>query len=283
MYLKQCIEVNVLSPLPAERPRPLPKHMNKLHGSISRAHGRIAFAGRLITLLVGVALLGGCASTSVDNDPFEGYNRKMTRFNLKADELVLEPVARGYRKVVPSPVRNGARNFFNNLREPLNMVYDALQGKWAMAGRDAGRFVVNSTLGFAGLNDVASYMDLPARDEDFGQVLAVWGVGPGPHLVLPLLGPSNVRDGIGLIPGYYYGTFTPPDTQPGSTLATIFRVVDIREKFLGTEDIIRLQPDKYLFLREGYRQRRALAISEQPVGADAAGDDALLDELLDED
>jgi len=256
--------------------------MNQLHGLLSRAPGSFATAGRLIALLAGIALLGGCASTSPDNDPFERYNRKMTRFNLKADELVLEPVARGYRKVVPSPVRNGARNFFSNLREPLNMFYDVLQGKWSMAGRDAGRFVINSTLGFAGLNDVASYMDLPPRDEDFGQVLAVWGVGPGPHVVLPLLGPSNVRDGLGLIPGYYYGTFMPPDTQPASTVATVFRIVDIREKFLGTEDIIRLQPDKYLFLREGYRQRRALAISEQPAGADATGDDPLLDELLED-
>ena len=234
-------------------------------------------------LLLAMLLASGCASTaSVDNDPFENYNRAMTRFNLKADEVVLQPVARGYKKVVPSPVRNGFRNFFNNLQEPLNMVYDLLQGKWTMAGRDAGRFVINSTLGFAGLNDVASYMDLPRRDEDFGQVLAVWGVGSGPHLVLPLLGPSNIRDGVGLVPGFAYNTLLPPEGSPEDWITTGTKLVDTRSRLLGTEDVINLQPDKYLFLREAYRQRRAQAISERPASEDTESDDALLDELLED-
>lgn len=253
--------------------------MNKNHSRTTTLSSRLT----AVALLLSLALLSGCASTSSgDRDPFEKYNRGMTRFNLKADEVVLQPVARGYKKVVPSPIRNGLHNFFLNLREPLNMVYDLLQGKWAMAGRDAGRFAINTTLGLGGVNDVASYMDLPRRDEDFGQVLAVWGVSSGPHLVLPLLGPSNIRDGIGLVPGYYYWSLMPPDTSPESTIATVVGIVDLRARLLGTEDVINLQPDKYLFLREAYRQRRALAISEEPASADSAEDDALLDELLDD-
>lgn len=234
-------------------------------------------------LVLALLASGGCASSATeDSDPFENYNRAMTRFNLKADEVVLQPVARGYRKAVPSPVRNGFRNFFANLREPLDMVYDLMQGKWRMAGRDAGRFAINTTLGFAGLNDVASYLDLPNRDEDFGQVMAVWGVPPGPHFVLPLLGPSNIRDGVGLVPGFYYATHLPPDDSPDDWVASLVGVIDVRSRMLGTEDMLELQPDKYLFLREAYRQRRQLAIYEGEVRADQGSDDELLDELLED-
>ena len=206
----------------------------------------------------------------------------MTTFNLKLDDYVLAPVARGYKKAVPSPVRNGVDNFFSNLREPLNVVYDLLQGKFREAGRSTGRFLINTTLGFAGFNDVASYMDLPQRNEDFGQVLGTWGVGSGPHLVLPFFGPSNIRDGIGLVPGFMYGSEI-AFNDPEQTYATVLRVVDIRSQLLGTEEVLALQPDKYLFLRETYRQRREAQINDSSPSEADISDDELLDELLEED
>jgi phospholipid-binding lipoprotein MlaA len=236
-------------------------------------------------MIIGFSLIGGCAtatSNPEDNDPFEGYNRAMTNFNLKMDEYVVAPVARGYKKVLPSPVRNGVDNFFSNLREPLNVIYDLLQGNFRMAGRSTGRFVINTTLGFAGLNDVASYMDLPQRNEDFGQVLGSWGVGSGPHLVLPLFGPSNIRDGIGLIPGFVYSTEVAFDAEEWN-YAFLLRIIDIRSQLLGTEEVLALQPDKYLFLRETYRQRREAQINDRSPSESDISDDELLDELLEED
>ena len=238
----------------------------------------------ILSMIIGFALIGGCATTSSnpeDNDPFEGYNRAMTNFNLQLDEYLVAPVARGYKKVLPSPVRNGVDTFFSNLFEPLNVVYDLLQGNFRMAGRSAGRFVINTTLGLAGLNDVASYMDMPQRNEDFGQVLGAWGVGPGPHLVLPFFGPSNIRDGVGLIPGFAYSTEL-FDSEEWN-YAFVIRVVDIRSQLLGTEEVLALQPDKYLFLRETYRQRREAQINDRSPSESEISDDELLDELLEED
>ncbi|MGI9291003.1 MAG: MlaA family lipoprotein [Gammaproteobacteria bacterium] len=236
-----------------------------------------------LVLIIGFGLSSGCASTSgpEDNDPFEGYNRAMTKFNLKLDDYVVAPVARGYKNVVPSPVRNGVDNFFSNLREPLNVVYDLLQGKFRMAGRDAGRFLINTTLGFAGLNDVASHMDLTERREDFGQVLGTWGVGSGPHLVLPFIGPSNIRDAVGLVPGFMYADEIALK-DPEQTYATVVRLIDIRSQLLGTEEVLALQPDKYLFLRETYRQRREAQINDRSRSEPDISDDELLDELLED-
>ncbi len=237
--------------------------------------------------LAAVMLMAGCASTgSGDNDPYEGYNRKMTNFNLASDRMVLAPVARGYRKVVPSPVRNGVTNFLSNLREPYNVLNSLLQGNFRGAGTDTGRFLINTTLGFAGLNDVATYLDLPKKSEDFGQTLAVWGVPSGPHLVLPFFGPSNIRDTGGLFPGFAYNDIVSEGVVGNNTSADIgffvLGVVDTRTQFLGTEKLIDIQSDPYLFLREGYRQRRAAAIANGPVEPLGGSDDDLLDELLEE-
>ena len=242
---------------------------------------------RLIFLIGMMALMltiTGCASTgSVDNDPLEKLNRGTTTFNLKADEYILAPTARGYRDAVPSAIRNGVHNFFTNLATPWTVINDLLQGNLRNAGRDTGRFLINTTLGLAGLNDVASYMDLPARTEDFGQTLAVWGVPSGPHLVLPFFGPSNIRDTVGLLPGMVYGSYTTPNNSPEDIAASVLNIVDARVQFLGTEEVLELQPDKYLFLREGYRQRRAAAIANGVPSGDEDSEDDLLDELLEEE
>ncbi|MBX2870321.1 MAG: VacJ family lipoprotein [Acidiferrobacterales bacterium] len=234
-------------------------------------------------LLLSALLLTGCASSgSVDNDPFESYNRKMTSFNLASDRVILAPVARGYKKVVPSPIRNGISNFLSNLREPYNALNDLLQGNFRGAGRDTGRFLINTTLGFAGLNDVATYLDIPEKREDFGQTLAVWGVPSGPHLVLPFFGPSNIRDTGGLVPGFIYNSATAFEDSTVNQGLFVLGVVDTRTQFLGTEKLIDLQPDAYLFLREGYRQRRTAAIANGEIANEEGDDDDLLDELLDE-
>jgi len=248
------------------------------------------FSTRVIRKLAGIAaafvvlgIMSGCASTgSVDNDPLEKLNRGVTEFNLVSDRMILAPVARGYKRSVPSPVRNGVHNFLTNLREPWTIFNDLLQANFRNAGRDTGRFLINTILGFAGFNDVARYMDLPRRREDFGQTLAVWGVPPGPHLVLPFFGPSNFRDTVGLLPDTTYRSVVTPHNSPEDVATTVVSVVDTRTQFLGTEELLELQPDQYLFLREGYRQRRALAISNGK-GADTEGsDEELLDQLLED-
>lgn len=236
----------------------------------------------VLWMMVCIGLLSGCSTTGAPGgDPFEPYNRGMSNFNLAVDENVLVPVARGYKTVLPSPARNGIKNFFLNLREPLNIVYDVLQGKFRMAGRSTGRFLINTILGFGGLNDVASHMDLPRRGEDFGQVLAVWGIPSGPHLVLPFLGASNIRDTFGLVPNFAYRSATSVGS-PEDTIATIVEIVDIRSRLLGTEDLLNLQPDKYLFLRETYRQRRQAQIMDQSPSQQGPSDDELLDELFED-
>lgn len=192
-----------------------------------------------------------------EGDPFESFNRRMYAFNERLDEWFLAPVARRYREIVPDPVQAVVRNFMNNLYEPTNIINSALQGKADQAANDTSRLVVNSTVGVLGLFDVATRIGLERHDEDFGQTFAVWGFPSGPYLVLPFLGPSNIRDGIGLLP-YYYGTdlrFYPDDF--GVRLAlTAIDVVDTRARLLGASKVLELQLDPYIFTRESYRQQR---------------------------
>ncbi len=250
---------------------------------------------RLSTVLLVLTLifLGGCASTqspssrsdaAAENDPFEGVNRAILNFNFKLDDYVVEPAAKGYRAVVPSPVRQGFGNFFSNLWVPNTILNDLLQGKFSYAAQDFSRFFINSTIGVLGIFDVASRLDIPKHREDFGQTLAVWGVESGPYLVLPLLGPSNLRETVGLIPEYAGTDLVTSLDTPERWYATGLRLVNARERLLGTTDVLDLQPDKYLFLREGYRQRRALQIAdESAIAADSAEiDEALIDELLED-
>src|SRR5690606_27030507 len=145
--------------------------------------------GLSLTLLVS----GVCHAD--DHDPWEGFNRAMFAFNDTTDRYLLKPVTLGYRKVTPQPVRQGVNNVFSNALELRNVFNGLLQGKPGQAGKDTGRFLINTTLGVAGLFDVAQHMGLERGDgEDFGQTLGVWGVGDGPYLVLPLLGPRTLRD-----------------------------------------------------------------------------------------
>ncbi|BAU48932.1 ABC transporter [Sulfurifustis variabilis] len=240
----------------------------------------------LACLVLLFALLPGCATTARDGDapasydapenadPLEPFNRAMYTFNDKFDRYLLKPVAKGYRAVMPAPVRRGVSNFFANLTEPLVALNSALQGKWSDAGSDLGRFATNTTLGLFGLFDVATRFGLERHNEDFGQTFGVWGVGEGPYLVLPFLGPSNFRDGFGLIPYYYAHPVTYMEEQSTAYKLYALEAVDTRARLLDAGDILdqAAGEDPYVFVREAYLQRRRNLVADgaAPTAVDPA-------------
>lgn len=211
-------------------------------------------------LFVVAILLPGCATTgSLDEytDPFENYNRAVYKFNDGVDKVLLKPIAKGYRKVIPSPVRRSVGNFFRNLLEPTTIINDILQGKFENAVTDFARLLFNTSFGLLGIFDVATGMGIERHQEDFGQTFAVWGFKPGPYIMLPFLGPTNFRDGIGLLP--YYLVTDPrlynSDTTVNLTLLGV-NAVDSRALLLTGSKLLELQLDPYAFLRETFNQRR---------------------------
>ena len=218
-------------------------------------------ARRTLGLLIVVAiLLPGCATTgSLDeySDPFEKYNRAVYKFNDGVDKVLLKPIAKGYRKVIPSPVRRSVGNFFRNLLEPTTIINDILQGKFENAVTDFSRLLFNTSFGLLGIFDVATGMGIERHQEDFGQTFAVWGFKPGPYIMLPFLGPTNLRDGIGLLP--YYLVTDPrlynSDTTVNLALLGV-NAVDSRAQLLTGSKLLELQLDPYAFLRETFNQRR---------------------------
>jgi phospholipid-binding lipoprotein MlaA len=193
---------------------------------------------RLAALLA--VLLCFCLATpgqaqSEIRDPLEAINRPIFKFNDALDQYVLEPVARGYRLVTPSFVRTGIRNFLYNLRTPVTLANDMLQGEATRATQTIGRFMFNTILGFGGFVDVGGMLGMPERHfEDFGQTLAVYGVGSGPYLMLPLLGPSNPRDLAGTVVDLVFDPLTfvgPTEVQPSRRAADVvsFREANMEE------------------------------------------------------
>lgn len=208
---------------------------------------------------------------SANPDPWEGLNRTTYAVNDVADRYVLKPVAKGYDAVMPEGWKVSVRNVFNNLDEPRTAVNQLLQGKPGAALSDATRFVMNSTIGFAGLFDPASDVGLERHAEDFGQTLGRWGVGTGPYLVVPFRGPSTVRDAFGMA---FDSALNPlvlvndPPTR-GGLIAT--SVISLRADLLSAEDL--LSGDAYVFLREAYLQRRDFLVSDGEVEDDPFLDD----------
>ena len=204
-------------------------------------------------------------------DPWEGMNRRIQAFNDTADRWVLKPVAKGYVNVTPRLVRTGISNFFINLMYPLVVVNQFLQGKFAEGASDTGRFVMNTTLGIGGLFDPASGAHLPLHDEDFGQTFARWGVGSGPYLVLPFLGPSTVRDGVGSAVSFAVQPtrYLIEDDNTRYAL-TALNLIQVRAGLLDAEQLI--SGDRYLFFRDAFLQRRQYMIQDGQV----------TDEFLDE-
>jgi len=213
-----------------------------------------------MTLILAAALISGCATTNnIDgvNDPFEGYNRFMHTFNDNADKIVLKPVAKVYDAVMPDPLSRGVSNFFSNLNELTVILNDLLQLKFGQAFQDTGRFVLNSTVGVGGLFDVASLSGYKKHNEDFGQTLGAWGVEPGPYFVLPLFGPSNIRDTIGMAGNYFTDPVVHIDHVPTRNQVYGTRVVDDRSQLLSAEKILEeATDDEYSFIRDAYIQRR---------------------------
>lgn len=220
--------------------------------------------GLSITCLL--ASIGACSTLSVDDevqrqlssDPFERVNRTVYAFNDKADKLVLKPVAKAYNYVLPKPVKTGVSNFFGNLQEPLNVVNNLLQGKFDSALVSIFRFTVNSTIGILGIVDVAKTLAVEPAKEDFGQTMAAWGVGPGPYIMLPFLGPSNLRDGFGRFSesALYYPISEASDSNSAQFGLSMTSVVSSRVSFLGTDALLDSQLDSYGFLKQAFEQQR---------------------------
>ncbi len=209
--------------------------------------------------LVGLAL-AACASApgrTTNDDPWAGMNRGIYKFNDGLDRAVLKPTAKGYKKVTPSWFRNATGRFFENLGYPITMVNQLLQGKPKLFFQDTGRFIANSTLGLAGIFDVADRLGMPAHDEDFGQTLAVWGVPSGPYLTIPLLGPSTLRDGPARIPEYFLGVLDYADVSTAVKWgARGLDLIDTRASLLSTDATLESAYDRYGVMRDAWIQRR---------------------------
>ncbi|MEM7363222.1 MAG: VacJ family lipoprotein [Pseudomonadota bacterium] len=206
--------------------------------------------------------LCGCA-TSDRVDPWEGFNRKVTSFNDGVDVVLLKPLATGYQAVTPDPVERGISNVFDNLDEPVTSLNQLLQAKPGRAFNDATRFVVNSTVGLLGTIDVATPMGLEKHNEDFGQTFAVWGIGEGPYLVLPFLGPSSPRAALGRIPDSRLDLLRTIDHVRTRNTIRALSLIDTRVELMGVEKLI--SGDRYLFIRDAYLQRRAYEIADGDI------------------
>ena len=226
---------------------------------------------------VALILAASCTGAVADNaDPWEGMNRKIHGFNDVADRWVLKPMARGYRWTLPDGARRSVGNFFQNLSEPANSIHQMLQGKPARGVSDFGRFLINSTVGIGGLFDPAQEMGMPRHDEDFGQTFGRWGMGSGPYFVIPLRGPSTVRDGFGLALDSFLNPLRYVNDVPWRNSLYVLSVIDVRSELLSSEAL--LSGDEYLFIRDAYLQRRDFLVSDGAV----AEEDPFLDEFDDD-
>ncbi len=221
-----------------------------------------------VALLVSVLISGLAAMpTFADDDRFESLNRKMFYVNERLDRYALRPAAVTYTTVMPDPLEKGVENFFSNLDEVGNVVNDLFQGKFNQAAHDSGRFLLNTTLGLGGLFDVAKRAGLEKSDgEDFGQTLAVWGVGEGPYLMLPLIGPSTLRDA----PSKFVDSITSPFSYVDDVRArNAARGVDLLAKRVGLLELDNvISGDKYLFVRDVYLQRNRYLVNDGAIEDD---------------
>jgi len=235
--------------------------MSDVRGNVGRYSLILFFA---VSLFV-----SGCASTSgtgtADNDPYEATNRDVFALNQRLDKAVALPVAKFYVRAVPEPARDGVHNFLTNLNSPVVFANDVLQGDVDHAGETLGRFGVNSTLGLGGLIDVASKMGIPGHDTDFGITLGMWGVGEGPFLMLPLIGPAPPRDLFGKVVDVFLDPLTYVSFRSkiyyDIGLGTI-GIIDLRAQNIDTlESIERTSVDYYATTRNLYLQYRKAAVN----------------------
>ena len=209
--------------------------------------------------LLWVVCLAGCATTgdSDPRDPFEGVNRRVYRFNDVVDRAVAQPVARGYVKAVPGEIRDRVRNFFGNISDVFIGVNNFLQGKFADGANDWARVAFNTTIGLFGIHDVATDMGYEKHNEDFGQTFGRWGAGTGPYLVLPFLGSSNVRDGLGTGVDMYTDPLGEVRGYRTQYALWGLRLTQTRADLLEASRILEEAAlDRYVFQRDAYLQRR---------------------------
>ncbi len=219
---------------------------------VAKRFGMFALATALL------AGLSGCASTANNpKDPIEGFNRAMFSFNDGLDKAIIKPVAQGYDYVLPQPVQTGVGNFFGNIADVFIAVNNLLQGKPADAASDAGRFLLNTTIGVLGVFDVATPAGLEKHDEDFGQTFGRWGVGEGAYVVWPIIGSRTVRDTAGYVVDVAVDPVWNVDHVPTRNSLAVLRLVDTRASLLPAEKVIDdAALDKYTYMRDAYLQRR---------------------------
>ncbi|WP_165768579.1 MlaA family lipoprotein [Sandarakinorhabdus cyanobacteriorum] len=238
---------------------------------------RIAAPALLLLLLAGCATTGSTDLSRAEADPWEKSNRRVFAFNKRLDRWVVKPIATGYRAVVPKPARTAVANAYGNYGEPANFANSLLQGKIAQAFRTVDRFILNTTLGVGGVAEVATDLGRPKEPEDFGQTLARWGVKSGPYLVLPLFGPSTLRDGL----------MTPVDVfvdpadftrnawlRPGWDVRIAMsagRIINFRNTLIetGADKLLADSLDDYALARSAYLQRRRLQLFDGNLPAEA--------------
>ena len=214
----------------------------------------------VITLSVALSLSATMVHAQSENDPWEGFNRAVFNFNEGLDRAVLKPVTQGYRYVTPQIAQTGVNNFFENLKDVRTMFNNLFQGKVHNALEDFSRITFNTTFGLGGLIDVATPMGIAKNNEDFGQTLGYWGVSSGPYVVLPLFGPSTVRDTVGMVPDWYLDPLYYVDDNSTRVPLRVLRVIDTRSQLLDAERII--SGDRYSFIRDAYLQRREFLIND---------------------
>ena len=228
----------------------------------------------LPTVALASLAVSACATTTDGGntavyDPLEGWNRGVYAFNETVDKAAIEPTARAYRAVTPEIVRDGVSNFLSNLGEPVVFANAVLQGKPETALDTVGRFLLNTTVGIGGVFDPASAAGVPKHNEDFGQTLGVWGVGEGPYLMLPLLGPSNARDLVGKVgdrgldPLSWTEFASDPDLDDEIALGrTVMGAISARERLIESIELLRSQPEPYVALRRNYTTQRRAAVRD---------------------
>jgi phospholipid-binding lipoprotein MlaA len=211
----------------------------------------------LAVAIISLGMLGGCASTGDPRDPLEPLNRGIYKFNDGVDTVLIRPASEVYKGVLPPLVRTGVSNVFSNLNDVVVALNNLLQGKFEAALSDAGRVLINTTAGLLGIFDVATEAGLEKHDEDFGQTLGWWGVGDGPYLVLPFLGPRNLRDTAGTFADYQVDPVSYIDPSHDRNIVQGTRIISRRAELLSASRILEVAAiDEYEFVRDAYLQRR---------------------------
>ena len=226
-------------------------------------HRLTAGAARSLALILLTLSQAGCATAAAGRnpaDPIEPVNRSFYKFNDAVDRAALKPVARVYRDHTPKWLQTGVGHFYTNLSYPWTIANQLLQGKVLAAGQDTLRFAINTTLGWGGVLDVASGANLPQHDEDFGQTLGWWGVPPGPYLMLPLLGPSTLRDLPSMVGERFLEPFYWYDSGNERWFSLALSLVDKRAELLPLDAGLERVYDKYGVIRDAYLQRRQFKV-----------------------